>query len=108
MFAVLSVKGNQYKVNPSEEYKFELIEGKKGEKVNFPEVLLISDEKKTIVGTPLVKGASVDAEIIENDAKDKKVRIFKFRAKKRYQRTAGHRQSYTVVKIIKINLPNEK
>jgi len=108
MFAIISINGNQHKVFPDKQYKVELKEPEnfKDGKIVFDQVLLISDEK-TVVGTPIIKGASVEAEIVEPAVKDDKVLVFKFHAKKRYKRTRGHRQVVSLIKIVKIN-PNEK
>ncbi len=102
MFAIVSHKSKQYKIEVGKTYKFDLIEETKDKKVKFDEVLLISDEKSVKVGEPTIKGASVEAEII-GDIKADKVGIMKFHAKKHYKRTNGHRQNYTEVKISSIN-----
>lgn len=70
-------------------------------KIIFDEVLLIDDGKSTKIGTPLVDGAKVEAEIVEQ-FKDKKIRVFKMKRRKGYRRTQGHRQQKTKVKITKI------
>lgn len=124
MFAIISHKGNQYKFEPDKSYKIDLIKQEKAptislradvevptesvgkEKITFSEVLVISDEKKNIIGSPLIPNASVEAEIVGN-AVDKKIGVFKFHSKKRYQRNHGHREDYTLVKILKINQKNE-
>ena len=102
MFAVVSYNGKQYKVAEGKTYKIDLLEHSEDKKISFSDVLLIEDEK-ILVGTPLVEGAKVEAEIIE-DIKDDKVSGIKFHAKKRYKRNLGHRQQYTLVKITKIKL----
>lgn len=71
-------------------------------KIIFDEVLLIDDGKSTKIGTPLVDGAKVEAEIVEQ-FKDKKIRVFKMKRRKGYRRTQGHRQQKTKVKITKIS-----
>jgi large subunit ribosomal protein L21 len=103
MFAVVSYKGNQYKVEPDKTYKFDLFDHVDEKKIVFSEILLVDDGKNVKVGTPNVEGASVEAEIIE-DMKDKKVTATKFKAKKHYKRNLGHRQDYTLVKILGIKL----
>lgn len=108
MFAVVSHKGNQYKVEPNKEYKIDLIELEPEEKkINFSDVLLINDGKKDFIGTPTLEGASVEAEFVKNISDDK-VEVFKFHSKKRYKRTHGHRQSYSIIKVLSIKLKNEK
>lgn len=111
MFAVISHKGNQYKVEPNKQYEVDLIDqeistGKKNT-FTFSDVLLYSDNDKVEIGNPSISGATVEAELVEN-VRDDKVTVFKFKSKKRYKRTRGHRQDYTVIKITKINLKNEK
>lgn len=81
--------------------KVEKVEGEVGSKLNFGEVLAIGDENNLKVGTPLIKGAKVSAEIMEQ-GKGKKVVIIKHKAKKRYKKKQGHRQLFTKVKITKI------
>lgn len=102
MFAIISYKGNQYKVYPNTDCRIDLIADEKDSKISFSDVMLISDDSKTTVGEPYIKGATVEAEIQSNIA-GKKVGVFKFHSKKRYTRNLGHRQKYTIVKIIKIN-----
>ena len=108
MFAVMSHKGNQYKVEPNKEYQIDLISSDiKEKKINFSEVLLINDDKKVHVGNPTIAGASVEAEIVKNIS-DEKVEVFKFHSKKRYKRTYGHRQPYSIIKVLSIKVKNEK
>lgn len=107
MFAVVSHKGNQYKVEPNKEYRIDLIDEAGQKKVDFSEVLLISDKDKIVVGNPVVAGASVEAEFVKNISDDK-VEVFKFHAKKRYKKTYGHRQQYSIIKVLNIKQKNEK
>lgn len=108
MFAVVSYKGNQYKIEPNKEYQVDLLELNPDEKkVTFSEVLLVNDGKKDYIGNPNVHGASVEAEFVKN-IRDDKVEVFKFHSKKRYKRTHGHRQSYSIIKVLSIKLKNEK
>lgn len=102
MFAIISVNNNQIKVEEGKTYKMPLFEyDQKKNKVTFDNILLFSDEKKTIVGKPSIEKMSVEAEIIKK-AKLDKVTATKFKAKKRYKRVFGHRQDYLEVKILKI------
>jgi large subunit ribosomal protein L21 len=107
MFAIVKLNGNQYKLIPGKEEKIDLLdlENKDEKELTFTEVLLISDGKKATVGDPTIKGATVSAEIL-GEGRDKKVRIFKFAAKKRYKRTGGHKQKHTLIKVLEIK--NEK
>jgi len=104
MFAVIEFKKSQYKVAPGEIISLpNFVFDQKDKKVVFDKVLLVNNDKEILIGQPEVKGASVSAEIIEK-ARTEKIRVFKFRAKKRYKRTAGQRQNIVKVKIDKINL----
>jgi len=106
MFAVIKTGGKQYLVSPGEQLKIEKLPDKKeGEKITFSEVLLTFDlkEKEFKIGTPFLKGAKVTGEIVEK-GKEKKVIIFKYRAKKRYHKKQGHRQPFNRVKIIDIKV----
>jgi len=100
-FAIIKTGGKQYKVSEGESIKVEKLKGKKSDKVEFDQVLLTSKDKSVKLGKPFLKSAKVTA-TIEKQAKAKKVTGVKFKAKKRYKRTFGHRQRYTEVKINKI------
>jgi len=102
MFAVIKTGGKQYKVKEGEILKIEKVAGAAGDKIDF-EVLLLADEegKDVKVGKPLVAGAKVGAEILEQ-GRARKVNIIKYKPKVRYRRKAGHRQMYTKVKIASI------
>jgi large subunit ribosomal protein L21 len=100
-WAVINQKGRQYLVAEGSEIEIEKIDGDKGEKVKFSEVLLWTDGDKIKIGQPLVDGLSVLAEI-KDQLKAKKVVVAKFKAKSRYRRLRGHRQLITLVKINKI------
>ena len=101
MFAIVLHKGKQYKFEAGKTYEIDLLDSTE-KKVVFDNVLLVSDEKNIKVGDPQVKDANVEGEIIEN-IKGEKVQVFKFHAKKHYQRSNGHRQDYTKIKISSIN-----
>ena len=100
MIAVIKTGGKQYKVSPKDKLKIEKIQGEEGSKVVFDQVLLISseNEKDVNIGSPVIKGAKVEAKILKQ-ARAKKVEIIKHKAKKRYNRRAGHRQYFTEVEI---------
>lgn len=100
--AVIKTGGKQYCVKIGDVLKVEKLPlpGKEGEVV-FDEVLLIDDGKKIIVGKPLIEGASVKAEFIE-EGKSKKITAMKYKNKTRYRKFFGHRQNYTKVKVQKI------
>lgn len=103
MIAVIKTGGKQYKVNEGEVLKVERLNKKKGEIVEFSDVLLVAekDGAKLKIGTPKVAGAKVTAEVI-NEAKGKKITVIKYKSKTRYRRKKGHRQWFTALKIEKI------
>lgn len=102
MLAVIKTGGKQYIVKENQELKVELLDfDEKKKELVFEEVLLIGDDKKISLGSPLVAGAKVKAEVIDTVKADK-VTIIKHQAKKHYRRKAGHRQRYLKVKITKI------
>ena len=101
--AVIKTGGKQYKVKQGDEIKVEKIDKEQGKKINLEEVLLISDEKAENfkIGNPFIKGAKVEAEILDQ-ARKKKIEVVKYKAKTRYKKTLGHKQHYTKLKITKI------
>ena len=102
MFAVVKTGGKQYKVKENDIILVEKLENKKGDSINLNQILLLSnDEKKIQIGTPLLKGVSVKAKILEQK-KQKKILIFKKKRRKNYKKKTGHRQNITVLKILKI------
>ena len=101
-FAIIQTGGKQYKVKASEIIKIEQLEILKTQnKIEFNEVLAYGDEKTMEIGSPLVKGAKVEAELIKN-GKNKTVLIFKKRRRKNSRKKNGHRQLYSLIKIKKI------
>ncbi len=103
MIAVVKTGGKQYKVSPKSKLKIEKIKGEEGAKFVFDQVLLVSseDSKDINIGNPMIKGAKVEAKILKQD-RAKKIEVVKHKAKKRYNRRAGHRQFFTEVEIEKI------
>lgn len=105
-FAVIQTGGKQYKVSKGtmvsiEKIKTTGIEYKKGDKLSFDKVLLVDDGKDTTIGTPYIKGASVDAEIVEI-GRARKILVVKYKQKSRYLKRNGHRQPFFKVKITSI------
>ena len=98
MYAIIESCGKQYKVQEGDQVYFEKLDVKEGESVKFDKVLLISDDKKISVGDPYVKGATVEGTVSKN-GKGPKIIVYKYKAKKNYRRTQGHRQPYTRVEI---------
>ncbi len=101
-FAVIQTGGKQYKVKASDILKIEKIKESKAEsKIEFNEILAQGDDKNLEVGSPLVKGAKVEAELVKN-SKNRTILIFKKRRRQNSRRKNGHRQQYSLIKIKKI------
>ncbi|HEY6863782.1 MAG TPA: 50S ribosomal protein L21 [Burkholderiales bacterium] len=98
MYAVIKSGGKQYRVESGAKLRIERLSADVGAAVSFEEVLLVGDGDGVKVGAPLVSGAQVKATVLAQGRGDK-VRIFKLRRRKHYQKTQGHRQSYTEVRI---------
>jgi large subunit ribosomal protein L21 len=102
MYAVIKTGGKQYKVAAGEKLKIEQIPADVGAKVVLDQVLLVANGDAVTVGKPLVSGAKVAATVVSQGRHDK-VRIFKMRRRKHYQKRQGHRQNYTEIQIDAIN-----
>ena len=102
MFAVIKTGGKQYLVAPGQKLKIEKVDAKKGDVFQFEEVLLRGDENGIEIGTPLVKGAKIEAEVT-GQGRERKIIVFKYHAKTRYRKKKGHRQPFTEVEIKKIS-----
>ena len=103
MLAVIKTGGKQYIVSPGTKIKIEKIKKKEGSEITFNEVLLLEKQKQIEIGTPLVKGAKVIGKVL-SQGKGKKIIIFKYRAKTRYRKKAGHRQPFTEIEIKEIQI----
>jgi large subunit ribosomal protein L21 len=102
-YAIIRSGNKQYRVSPGETVAVEKLSGQAGDKITFAEVVLHCDGDKVTVGAPLIDGAKVSGEVVEQ-FKDKKVIAFKYRRRKGYHRTVGHRRQLTRVKIGSIDL----
>ena len=102
MFAVIRTGGKQYKVANGDVIKVEKLAGEAGASINFDEVLMVSNDGSTTVGTPLVAGAAVTAEVIAQD-RGPKIIVFKKKRRQNYRRKNGHRQDLTVLRITGIS-----
>ena len=102
MYAVIKTGGKQYKVSKDDVISIEKLSDDAGKKIKLTEVLIISDKGKPIIGDPLIKGASVEAEIVDH-ARNAKVTVFKKKRRHNYRRKKGHRQNITNIKILSIN-----
>lgn len=98
MFAVIKTGGKQYKVKKDDVIRVEKLDCEAGKSVNLNEVLCVLDGAKSKIGTPLLIGASVTAEVLEQTRNDK-IKIFKKKRRQNYRRTRGHKQPVTVLRI---------
>jgi large subunit ribosomal protein L21 len=103
MYAVIKTGGKQYKVAAGENVKVERIAADVGQEVVLDQVLAVGNGAELKVGAPWVAGASVKATVVAQGRHDK-VRIFKMRRRKHYQKHGGHRQNYTELQISAVNL----
>ncbi len=102
MYAVIVSGGKQHRVVEGETLKLEKIEQAVGDKIEFDQVLMVGEGADVKIGAPVVEGAKVTAEIVEQ-GRHKKVSIVKFKRRKHHMKRAGHRQWYTEVKITGIS-----
>jgi len=101
-YAIIQTGGKQYKVKTGEILKIErLVDSIPDTKIEFKEILAYGDDKTIEVGSPMVEGAKVEADLIEN-SKDRTILIFKKRRRQNSRRKNGHRQQYSLIRIIKI------
>ncbi|OIP90038.1 MAG: 50S ribosomal protein L21 [Syntrophaceae bacterium CG2_30_49_12] len=102
MYAIIKTGGKQHKVSPGDVVAIEKINGNKGESVVFDDVLMVADNGNIKVGTPLVEGARVVAEVLAQ-AKAAKIFVFRMKRRKGYHKKTGHRQKITNIKIKEIS-----
>ena len=108
MYAIIEACGKQYKVAQGDVVFFEKLDTEEGKKIKFDNVILVSSEDgKVEVGNPYVKGAKVEGKVVSH-GKAKKILVYKYKAKKNYRRTQGHRQPYTKVEITAVKAAAEK
>ena len=98
MYAVVKTGGKQYKVAPGEKLKVEQIPADVGAEVILDQVLMVGDGDAVRVGQPTLAGATVKAIVLAH-GRGEKIRIFKMRRRKHYQKHQGHRQNYTELRI---------
>src|SRR5215468_10541240 len=101
MYAVIRTGGKQYKVAPQDVLQIEKIDGAAGDAVRFSDVLMVGGEGEPRFGSPLVSGAAVSAEVVEQ-GRGPKIIIFKKRRRQNYRRKRGHRQDLTTVRILEV------
>jgi large subunit ribosomal protein L21 len=103
MYAVIKTGGKQYKVATGEKIKVEQIAADEGQEIVIEQVLAVGSGAELQVGTPWVAGATVKATVVAHGKHDK-IRIFKMRRRKHYQKHGGHRQAFTELEIGSINV----
>ncbi len=103
MYAVFETGGKQYRAAAGDLVKVEMLGEEDGATVTFDKVLLVNQDGKVTVGTPTVANATVSAEVVTAEQKDKKVVVFKMKRRKHSRTKNGHRQRHSIVKIIGIN-----
>lgn len=102
-YAIINTGGRQYRIAEGDTIDVDLLDVDPGKTATFGEVLMFADGKNVMHGNPLISGAKVTAEVVEQ-RKDKKVIAFKYKRRKGYHRTVGHRRKLTRVKIKSISL----
>ena len=107
MLAIFKTGGKQYSVKAGQILKVEKLEGDEGDKISFKDILAVTDDSDHTIGNPLVKGATIEAKILEQ-IRDKKIIVFKKRRRQNYRHTQGHRQYLTVLKIESIAIGDKK
>jgi large subunit ribosomal protein L21 len=101
MYALVDIKGKQYKAETGALLKVELFDNDAGDTLEFASVMLVSSEQGTKVGQPYLPGVTVKA-VVQEHGRGPKIRIFKYKKRKNYRRTQGHRQGFTLIKIQEI------
>ncbi|HSM16852.1 MAG TPA: 50S ribosomal protein L21 [Gemmatimonadales bacterium] len=100
-YAIFRALGKQYRAEKGAVLRLPRMDAEPGSKVTFEDVLLSSDGKTVRAGTPVVKGAKVEAEVLR-EGKEKKIYIFRFKRRKGYRRKTGHRQRFTEVRVMNV------
>ncbi|MEA1961089.1 MAG: 50S ribosomal protein L21 [Bacillota bacterium] len=101
MYAIVQTGGKQYKVAVGDILNVEKLDAVAGDKLTLDQVLMVKDEDGVKVGSPIVEGAKITVEVIEQ-GRGKKITVFKYKKRKNYRRKQGHRQAYTKLKVEKI------
>lgn len=101
MFAIVRFKDRQYRLSEGDVVALDKIDADVGSRLELDEVLVAADEKSVDVGAPVLQGARVTAEVVSHE-RSSKAEVFKFRRRKDYKKLRGHRQPYTVVKVLSI------
>ena len=102
-YAIVQTGGKQYRVHTGDVFRVETIPGDEGDLVELDDVRMVCEDGDVKLGTPVIEGAKVTAEIV-GSGRGKKIIIFKYKAKTRYRRKNGHRQNYTDLRVTDISL----
>jgi large subunit ribosomal protein L21 len=102
MYAIIETGGKQYRVSEGDVLAVEKLEANEGETVEFGRVLTVVKDGEVTIGKPLVEGAKVTGKVL-TQGKDKKILVFKYKAKSNYRKRQGHRQPFTKIVIEKID-----
>ncbi len=100
-YAIFRALGKQYRAEKGAVLRLPRMDAEPGTKITFDEVLLSSDGKKVRAGTPVVKGAKVEAEVL-GEGKERKIYVFRFKRRKNYRKKTGHRQRFTEVRVLNV------
>ena len=103
MYAIVEIAGQQFKVEKDNKIFVHRLENKEGDKIEFDKVLLVDNEGDIKIGAPIIEGAKIEAEVIDHVRGDK-VKVFKKKRRKGYQKQTGHRQDFTQIEIKSISL----
>jgi large subunit ribosomal protein L21 len=98
MYAIVEIAGQQFKVEKDKKIFVHRLDKNEGDKLEFEKVLLVDDEGKIKLGTPVLEGAKIAAKVLEH-VRGEKVKIFKKKRRKGYQKLSGHRQDFTRIEI---------
>lgn len=98
MYALVDIKGKQYKAQKGATLQVDKLDREKGESVEFDSVLMVGGTEKIKVGNPYVKGVKIQA-VLEDQIKDKKIVVYKYKRRKGYHKKQGHRQQYSIIRV---------
>ncbi len=103
MYAIFETGGRQYRAEENKTVKMDKLDAEPGAELSFDKVLAVHDGEKLSIGTPHIEGAKVTGQVVQQ-GRDRKIRVFKYKPKKRYKLMRGHRQDFTAVKITGISV----
>jgi large subunit ribosomal protein L21 len=98
MYALVDINGKQYRAEKGARLKVDHLAKEEGDRMEFESVLMISNDGEVKIGTPYVSGARVKA-VVEGEGRDRKIVVFKYKRRKGYRKTRGHRQAFTFLRV---------